>query len=190
WSQRTPAALPGILGGGPVRTIYDGASRRIVYANEHWTLEGMQSDLWQIDPTSTQDWQPIAFAGTSPHSLDGQLAIDPAHDRLFTFGSPDDRSDVFDLTLDGSSPWTRVQACDNHSLGGETAAFLDPGGAGLVVSDQRSDPVLYEVRVGSSLTWQRLKEFEAGPRYREKPAMGFDPVQRQGVLFGGRVDGA
>jgi hypothetical protein len=192
WQLQPAGALPKpFVESQPEHVVFDSAGRRLLLSSASYGNGTVYSGVWEADLAALDGWKQVPFTGPDVGNLAGQPIYDPSRNRLSTFGEPAGRSDLFEAVLDGASAWNRVLTSDRPAtFARDAAAFLDPGGSGLLLVDQEIIAPYWTLRPGATLDWESHNNYNAAhPQRRTLGAIGYDPSRRRGVLYGGSLEG-
>jgi uncharacterized protein (TIGR03437 family) len=186
WTQKLPQGSPPALSSHAM--AYDSAHGQVVLFGGN-NSNGLSGDTWVWDGSNWTKKSPQnSPSARSAHAM----AYDSAHGQVVLFGGYDGKSRSDTWVWDGSN-WTQKSLQNGPSARNYYAMAYDAahgqtvlfgGGPTAVAADGLNDTWVWD---GSNWT---QKSPQNNPSTRLFPAMAYDPVHSQTVLFGGMGNGA
>jgi hypothetical protein len=177
--------------------VFDERRRRLVIFGS--TIGGewqWRNDVWMLNLDGAAGWKRLQPRGGSPSGRVGAAAIyDARRDRMLVIGglgAGGALADVWELSLGGETRWTELHPSGSRPEGRcHHSATYDPehdrvlvfGGSPTISTGTMDD--LWQLQLGESPSWTRLRPNGPRPRVRASHAAVYAPDLRGVLMYGG-----
>jgi hypothetical protein len=199
WTAWTPPTPVSTLGtpNFPPKLLLDPARHRLLYVTamrETYSPGvppyGIQPDslvAWQLDLVTHAGWTVISCVGRSADVNGATCTYDPERNRLDVYGG-ESRSDLYELVLDGVSPWVCVQKSNRLPRVSDNDPVMLDRRRGQVIVLANGGNDAWIMHRGATDTWEECRPLGDTPPGHSFAIAAFDSTSGKGYLYGGGID--
>lgn len=189
WTEMAPAQSPPVRYGHAL--AYDSAHNQVVLFGGQSTVVALLNDTWLWDGAN---WTQKSPQHTPPARYFHSMAYDSTHGKVVLFGGADTNGNLFgDTWLWDGADWTQetpqtspsarwAHATTFDSVHGQLVLF------GGVVGGVGNGTPTSDTWIWDGTDWTKEAP-QSSPQARSTPAMAYDSMHDQVVLFGGYAGG-